>query len=148
MKTSDAEIIRAYVVRTGVKEPGRICDNVKHALGRRPSVAEVRAALDGVELPDPPPASRDAKTGVQAISLQHLRIADKRPNEGLKARIYALRKGQGYPVAALAELWVTSEDTVRTQAKRLDCLRFVEVSPGEWVQCVLNPDTATEISKR
>jgi hypothetical protein len=148
MKTTDAEIIRAYVVRTGVKEPGRICDNVKRPLGRRPSVVEVRAALDGIELPDPPPVLRSLKTGVQAISLQNLRIADKRPNEGLKARIYALRKGQGYPVTALAEEWVTSEDTVRAQAKRLDCLRFVELSPGEWVQCVLNPDTATEISKR
>jgi len=148
MKTDDAQVIREYAARTGIREPGRICDNIKTLLKRRPGVAEVKAALDGVELPEVPAAARSLKTGVQAISLQNLRIADKKPNEGLKARIYGLRKGQGYPVDALASEWVVSEDTVRTQAKRLDCLRFVEVSPGEWVQCVLNPDTATEISKR
>jgi hypothetical protein len=111
-------------------------------------VAEVKAALANVKFTDFIPTTKTSKVGFSAINLQHLRISDKKPNEGLKARIYGLKNGQGYPVEALASEWIVSEDTIRTQAKRLDCLRFVEVSPGEWVQCVLNPDTATEISKR
>ena len=93
---------------------------------------------------DIPSAEKPLKAGsARGINLSNVRVADRKPNEGLKARFYALQKGKGYPVDSLALEWCFSADTIRNQAKRLGCLKYVEVDPGQWVACILHPDTAT-----
>jgi predicted DNA-binding transcriptional regulator YafY len=73
-----------------------------------------------------------------------MRVAAIKPKEGLKPKLFRLKKNTGYPVEELADEWGVSADTLRRDAKRLDALLFVETSPGEWVQCVVHPDTTTE----
>jgi hypothetical protein len=47
----------------------------------------------------------------------------------------------------LSKEWNVSADSIRKQARRYDALKYVEIKPGEWVACVLHPDTAVEHEK-
>lgn len=86
----------------------------------------------------------DDQVPAYSVALGKVRVAAKKPNEGLKARIYALRRGRAYPVDGLANEWCVSPESVATWARRCNALRYVEVTPGEWKPCALHPDTAAE----
>jgi transposase-like protein len=59
----------------------------------------------------------------------------------MKARLYALRKGMGYKVESLSKEWGISADTIRKHAKDHRALVYVEATPGEYVACVVHPET-------
>jgi hypothetical protein len=81
------------------------------------------------------------KTALKGIPLSGVNVSNTKPNDGLKSKIFSLRKGSGFPVSTLSEKWHVSEETIKKHAKKEDALKYVEVSPGEWVQCVINPQT-------
>jgi hypothetical protein len=85
---------------------------------------------------------------VTGIALHSARVMDNRPQQDkIKRMLYQLKRGTGYPVEAIAEEWGVSEDSLRKNAKRLEALKYVEVSPGEWVLCVMHPETAEDYRK-
>ena len=143
---SDHDRIQAYITKTGNRDPELIRASMKRT-GPPLPMAVIRAYL-GHSSSVPPPPRMDSPLSVKGISLVNIRVSHKKPNEGLKAKIYALRKGQGYPVAELAKEWCLSADTIKANATRLDCHRYVELSPGEWVSCVLHPETAATIKSK
>lgn len=83
---------------------------------------------------------------IQAIpaggfSLRGIRLLSKKPADCMKARLYNLRKGMGYKVESLAKEWGISADTIRKHAKDHNALVYVEATPGEYVACVVHPET-------
>lgn len=143
MKTPE-ERIKAYVTKHSHRDPELIRCNMKQ-FGDPVPMSVIRQWLASNPASDDISSDeKSSKAGsARGINLSNVRVADRKPNEGLKARFYALQKGKGYPVDALALEWCFSEDTIRNQAKRLGCLKYVEVDPGQWVACILHPDTAS-----
>jgi len=89
---------------------------------------------------------KERQSGVTGgISLSGVRVSNRKPNDSVRRLLYQLRKGMAYPVAALSETWNVGVDTIRQHAKRVNALKYVEVSPGEWVACAMHPDTAEEL---
>ena len=94
------------------------------------------------------PQGPENPAGVTAIALHNTRVLDSKPaSDNVKKQLYGLRKGMGYPVAALADQWGISEETLRRHAKKLGCLKYVETGPGDWTHCILHPDTAEDYRK-
>jgi hypothetical protein len=104
-------------------------------------MAIIRAVVAGEPVPEVDPL---LPSSIKTLSLASARCSIIKPQEGLKARLYRLKKNTGYPLEDLAREWVVSPETLRRDAKRLDALLYVESSPGEWIQCVVHPDTASE----
>jgi len=75
---------------------------------------------------------------------ESVRVRASKPSEGIKKKLFALKRGVGYPVSDLADNWGCSPDTLKSHARRHDALRYVEVGPGDWVHCVMHPETATQ----
>jgi hypothetical protein len=76
------------------------------------------------------------------FSLNGKPLLASRPNDVWKGRFHSLARGMGYHIDQLAELWGASEDTVQSRARRYGCLRYVETEPGNYVACVVHPETA------
>jgi hypothetical protein len=146
MKTPEQRI-RESIARNGKKDPETIRSTLKK--GGPVPLPMIRAILAGTSIPkasDAPAANpaSDSVKKVKGISLQNARVSDRRPQDGIKLKIHQLRKGQGYPVDELANEWCVGADTIRNHAKALGSLKYVEASQGQWVQCVLHPDTAKD----
>jgi len=77
------------------------------------------------------------------ISLAGRQVLAERPTDLWKARFFALRRGLGYPIEALAAEWGKSVDSVKERAKRFGALRYVESPqrPGEYIVCAVHPET-------
>ena len=88
---------------------------------------------------DPEPAAPAPPAG--GFSLRGVRLLSKKPADCMKARLYALRRGMGYKVESLQAEWGISADTIRKHAKDHHALVYVEATPGEYVACVVHPDT-------
>lgn len=87
----------------------------------------------------------ETRTDIGGIRLNEtVRIRLIKPSEGVKRRLFGLKTGVGYPVDDLAEGWGCSPATLRAHARRHDALRYVEVGPGDWVHCVMHPETAAQ----
>jgi hypothetical protein len=86
----------------------------------------------------PPPSFKGIplKEGVNVYTQQ--------PQDRTKALIFSLPKGKGFPVIELSKEWNISPETVAKHAKRHDALRYVEESPGNYIKCVMHPDTAAK----
>ena len=140
MKTQEQRI-QDYLDKNGNRDPELIRCNLKQH-GPPVPMSVIRQFLSrqpgGEEISTP-----QKDLSIKGINLTNVRVSHKKPNEGLKAKFYQLQKGKGYPLDALSREWCATEDTIRNQAKRLDCIKYVEVNPGEWVACILHPDTAT-----
>lgn len=91
--------------------------------------------------------NRAPAKAVCGIALAGMRVSVRKPADSVRGLIYGLKRGYGYPLAALSQQWNISEDTIRSHAKRLECFKYVEQSPGQWTPCVTHPDTATECDK-
>lgn len=76
------------------------------------------------------------------VALAGLEVSNAPRADVLKALIYGLGKGRAYPVAELAEQWGRSPETIRGHARRFGACKYVQLSPGNWVPCVLHPETA------
>ena len=86
-------------------------------------------------------------TALQSLSLKDVRISDHKPADSVKRLIYLLKKGMGFPVDRLSETWGISSERIKKEARRFECLKYVETDPGNWVLCVMHPDTASEYRK-
>ena len=76
------------------------------------------------------------------VSLKNANVFQHRPQDRAKGLIYGLKKGRGFPIGELSEEWGMSEDTIKKHAKRFGAYLFVEVDPGNYVACIVHPDTA------
>lgn len=88
---------------------------------------------------EPPTAAPAPPSG--GFSLRGIRLLSKKPADCMKARLYALRRGMGYKVESLSKEWGVSTDTIRKHAKDHNALVYVEATPGEFVACVVHPET-------
>jgi hypothetical protein len=139
--------IQEYIARNQTCDPERIrCGLKRHAEGPVP-LPLIRAVLEGTALPSENPTDTPAPLpsgSTKTYSLSSVRVATVRPREGLKPKLFRLKRNTGYPLEELAEEWGVSAETLRRDAKRLDAILYVETSPGEWQQCVVHPDTSAE----
>ena len=109
-------------------------------------VSEVRSVRLSAGVVDtsrvPAAAQRPDAPVAGGIVLGDLRVTAQRPAETAALRIKRLPHGQGFEPRVLAADWGCSEENVRKHAKDLKCLKYAELKPGEWVQLVVNPETA------
>jgi len=84
----------------------------------------------------------DVKANDIGISLRNASVYCQQPQGRAKKLIFALPKGQGFPIRDLAKKWHISETTLAKHAKLYDAVRFVEAEPGQYVKCILHPETA------
>jgi len=75
------------------------------------------------------------------FSLRGIRLLSKKPTDFMKARIYSLRRGMGYKIEDLSKQWGVSTETLRKHAKDHKALVYVEATPGEYVACIVHPET-------
>jgi len=75
------------------------------------------------------------------IPLGGRQVLAQRPTSAWPARFNALAEGRGYPLESLATQYGASVSTIREKAKALKCLRYVESDSGEYVACVVHPNT-------
>ena len=85
----------------------------------------------------------EADPVVKGIPLSKHRVLSRRPAESAAKFIKRLPHGRGFLPAELSREWGMSEETIRKHARDLGCLKFVEVTEDEWVQMIMNPETAT-----
>jgi len=91
-----------------------------------------------------PAATEQTRETTGGIVLGSLNIYTQRPQNRVKGLIHKLKRGRGYPARELSIAWGIGEETIQNHAKRMHCWRYVEVTPGEYVGCVLHPDTAAK----
>jgi hypothetical protein len=109
------------------------------------NVAMVKAMRAGLPLPPAPPPkvsiSPAAPNSIVTFSLSGVRLLSKKPLDQMKLRLYSLDRGVGYKIDGLCHTWGCSEDSLRDHAKRYGALRYVEATPGEYVACIVHPET-------
>jgi hypothetical protein len=98
---------------------------------------------------DSPRAAAPTKTAavpneVRGIALTGKNIYATRPQDRAKSLLYGLPKGRAFQVAELSREWHMGEETLSKHARQYECLRYVEVEPGQYVKCVMNPETAKQ----
>ena len=91
----------------------------------------------------PQPAQTHVSPASGGFSLEGKRVLAQKPTDTWKARFYALRRNMGYTIEHLSEEWGHSADTIKSKAKALDALRYVEnpSRPGEYLVCAVHPET-------
>ena len=130
------------------KRPGlpdcRISDLLRTGAERKRSVTtqEVAAVRREMGLTQQPES--DTTNSANGIVLGKTNVYVQQPQDRAKGLIYGLTKGRGFPVHEFAERWHMSEETLSKHAKRHDAMRYVELSPGHYVRCVLHPETAAK----
>lgn len=100
----------------------------------------------------PAPSAKRSATNVEddtapatgGFSLRGVSLLVERPQGTIKKRLYSLRRGMGYRVDELSKEWHVTAETLRKHAKDYDALRYVELTPGEYVACIVHPDTVKE----
>lgn len=104
-------------------------------------VAEARAMMtDELRQPGKAPATADP---IEAIPLNQKRVMPQKPQgSDCRRRIRDIAQGVCHRVPAFAAYLGISEDTLRRHAKALHCLKWVEMTPDNFEEAVMNPDTA------
>jgi hypothetical protein len=144
------QIVRECIKTRNCHDP----ELIRQLLRRHPNGPVKMAVIRKVLNDDNPtcstkaPATLPEHLGMKTIALSTCRVSEVKPREGLKAKFFRLKRNTGYPIQELADEWGCTADTLRRDAKRLDAILYVEISPGEWAQCVVHPDTATERKAR
>ena len=135
-------------IRSGLSRPDRRIvsaaevGTIREELGIEPGTRQYKPKPKRQTEPRPEPPN-DEEMDACGISLRGVRISAQKPamSEGVKKKIYELKKGMGHPLEMLSIKWQVSEDTIRKHAKRCDAFRYVERGPGDWVACVVHPDS-------
>lgn len=81
---------------------------------------------------------------VGGVSLKGKKVLTRKPAESASKFIKRLPTGRGFSILELSRECGIGEGTVRRHAKEMGCLKYVEVEPDEWVQVVMNPETAKQ----
>lgn len=108
---------------------------------RTHEVADVRAKM-GRGKPDALTRKVVSSVKSKGFDLDASRVLPRKPAESAAMHIKRLPAGRGFEPKVLAHEWGMSEDAIRRHAKELGCLKYVEVSPDEWVPMILSPETA------
>jgi len=105
-------------------------------------VAEVRAAMNG----ETPPEPQETLAGnLEAIPLNQKRVMPQKPQgSDCRRRIHEIKRGVCYRVADFAMNLGISEETLRKHARTMGCLKWVEVSPDNFEEAIMNPETAKQ----
>jgi predicted transcriptional regulator len=105
-------------------------------------VAEVRASMAG-EVMKGPQDGRESE--LEAIQLNQKRVMPQKPQgSDCRRRLHEIKRGVCYRVADFAQHIGVSEDTIRRHAKALHCIKWVEMSPDNFEECVMSPETAKQ----
>ena len=105
-------------------------------------VAEVRASMTGQVMKGP---QEDTQGELEAISLNQKRVMPQKPQgSDCRRRLHEIKRGVCYRVADFAQHLGVSEDTIRRHAKALHCIKWVEMSPDNFEECVMSPETAKQ----
>lgn len=103
-------------------------------------VAEVRASITGQ---GPKESQEETQNELEAIPLNQKRVMPQKPQgSDCRRRLHEIKRGVCYRVADFAQHIGVSEDTIRRHAKSLHCLKWVEMSPDNFEEAVMNPETA------
>lgn len=106
-------------------------------------VVEARAMMEG-ELERPDKATADSGP-VEAIPLNQKRVMPTKPQgSDCRRRIRDIKRGVCHRVPAFAAYLGISEETLRKHAKALSCLKWVEMTPDNFEEAVMNPETAKQ----
>lgn len=105
---------------------------------------EAARAIMGGETARPAKAAADAES-IEAIPLNQKRVMPQKPQgSDCRRRIRDIKRGVCHRVPAFAAFLGISEDTLRRHAKALGCLKWVEMTPDNFEEAVMNPDTAKQ----
>ena len=103
-------------------------------------VAKVRESMTGQRAKGP---QEDTQSELEAIPLNQKRVMPQKPQgSDCRRRLHEIKRGVCYRVADFAQHIGVSEDTIRRHAKSLHCLKWVEMSPDNFEEAVMNPETA------
>ena len=128
---------------------------IKLALAKTPNAknSEIAKRLSGVLAGDVQ-AVRDSgeviepeSVEISGFSLTNKEILSHRPAETASLFIQRLPKGRGFAPSDLSRKWHLSEETIKNHAKRLGCLKYLNVGAGQWIQVVINPETAEGLTE-
>jgi predicted transcriptional regulator len=105
-------------------------------------VAEVRASMTGEVMRWP---QDDKESELEAIPLNQKRVMPQKPQgSDCRRRLHEIKRGVCYRVADFAQHLGVSEDTIRRHAKALHCIKWVEMAPDNFEECVMSPETAKQ----
>ena len=91
----------------------------------------------------PKETQEDTQSELEAIPLNQKRVMPQKPQgSDCRRRLHEIKRGVCYRVADFAQHIGVSEDTIRRHAKSLHCLKWVEMSPDNFEEAVMNPETA------
>ena len=95
------------------------------------------------EAAPPKPSDREPKVSPAAggFSLEGRELLAQKPTSAWPARFRALRRGAGYRLEDLAAQWHASVNTIREKARDHKCLRYTNDDTGQYIPCVVHPDT-------
>ena len=103
-------------------------------------VAQVRASMTGQR---PKETQEDTQSELEAIPLNQKRVMPQKPQgSDCRRRIHEIKRGVCHRVAEFAMHLGISEDTLRKHARSMNCLKWVEMSPDNFEEAVMNPETA------
>ena len=103
--------------------------------------AEVQSARDSM-------GGNEAQTvdpGIDGIIIGQRRVMPQKPQgSDCRRRIREIKKGVCHRVPQFAAHLGISEDTLRKHARAMACLKWVEMTPDNFEEAVMNPDTAKQ----
>jgi len=105
-------------------------------------VAEVRASISGGTLQEDQPQTLGE---LLTIPLHQKRVMPQKPQgSDCRRRIHEIKRGVCHRVADFAMHLGISEETLRKHARSMNCLKWVEMSPDNFEEAVMNPETAKQ----
>jgi hypothetical protein len=125
-------------------------ERIEEAIRKRPNASdrEISKNLQGItslqvqRFRESGEVNLEAETPLSGISLSSKMVLSHKPAPTASLLIQRLPKGRGFEPKDLSKQWHLSEETIRSHAKKHGALKYVEVSPGEWIPVVMNPQTA------
>jgi hypothetical protein len=125
-------------------------ERIEEAIRKRPNASnrEISRNLQGItslqvqRFRESGEVNLEAETPLPGISLSSKMVLSHKPAPTASLLIQRLPKGRGFEPKDLSKQWHLSEETIRSHAKKHGALKYVEVSPGEWIPVVMNPQTA------
>jgi hypothetical protein len=127
------------------KNPGAPNHIIAKNIGVR--AADVQAVRDSFVPSSAKFESDPNESSLSGIALTNKQILSHKPAETAALFIQRLPKGRGFLPAELSKKWHLSEETIKNHAKRLGCLKYLNVGAGNWVQVVINPETAEGLTE-
>lgn len=103
-------------------------------------VEQIRASMTGQN------NLQEAMLGeLEEIPLNQKRVMPQKPQgSDCRRRIHEIKRGVCHRVSDFAQHLGISEETLRRHARSMNCLKWVEMSPDNFEEAVMNPETAKQ----